>query len=82
MAGNDAAVEVIDEGKALAVRVEEGLLQIIEDGSLEPIFQKYHGEAIRRHNLKARKIFKLTNPLLSPETPLDNPKLWYDPFEE
>jgi len=71
-----------EEGKALAARVEEGLLQVFKDGSLEPIFLKYHGEALARFHLKDRKIFRLRNPLLSPETPLDNPLLWYDPIEK
>lgn len=71
-----------EEGKALAARVAEGLLQIFKDGSLEPIFLKYHGAALARFPLKDRKIFRLRNPLLSPETPLDNPLFWYDPLEK
>lgn len=72
-----------DNGKKLAKRVEEGLLSLFDDTkAFDPIFSKYHGEALKRHNLKNRKIFRLKNPFLSPETPFNNKKLWYDPYNQ
>lgn len=72
-----------EQGKKLAARVEEGLLSLFEDKeAFDPIFLKYNGEALKRHNLKSRKIFRIENPLLSPETPLDDKRLWYDPFQD
>ncbi|MBF0120927.1 MAG: hypothetical protein HQK79_19025 [Desulfobacterales bacterium] len=72
-----------EQGKRLADRVEKGLLKTFEDkASFTPLFMKYHGDAIKRHNLKNRKIFHLNNPLLTPETPLKDKRLWFDPTQE
>lgn len=71
------------QGKKLALRVEEGLLVLFEDPeTFDPIFLKYHGPALKRHDLKNRKIFRIKNPLLTPETPLDDTRLWYDPYND
>ena len=72
-----------EQGRKLAIRVEEGLLALFEDKkTFDPIFFKYHGEALKRHNLKSRKIFRIKNPLLTPETPLNDKRLWYDPYKD
>ena len=39
----------------------------IKDGSFERIFTKYNGKAIKLAKLKARKLFKLKNPILQNE---------------
>lgn len=64
---------------ALAVRLETGLLRMIEDGSFDAIFWRFHGEAIERARLQERRVIELINPLLPPETPLDDRRLWYQP---
>ncbi|WP_028671239.1 substrate-binding periplasmic protein [Saccharospirillum impatiens] len=64
---------------ALAERLETGLLRMVEDGSFDAIFWHYHGEAIERARLPERRVIELTNPLLPPETPLDDARLWYQP---
>lgn len=65
--------------KALAEVIERGLRVAMKDGSFDKLFDQYHGEAIRRSNLKKRKIFHLTNPLLTAETPLQQKELWFQP---
>ena len=64
---------------ALAHRLETGLRRMITDGSFEEIFQRYHGADIARARLNERHIIRLRNPLLPPETPLEDPTLWFYP---
>lgn len=68
------------EGQRLADRAREGMLSMIEDGTYDRIFFKYQQEKIDRLHLKDRRIFKIDNPFLGPETPLNDKRLWYDPF--
>ncbi len=67
------------EGEALARRVREGMLSMIADGTYDKIFKTYYGRAIERLDLKNRKIFRINNPFLVPETPLKDKRLWFDP---
>ena len=67
------------EGKRLATRAEEGMRMMIRDGSYNRIFDKYQRRKIERLRLKERKIFRIRNPFLGPETPLWDKKLWFDP---
>jgi hypothetical protein len=64
----------------LAERIETGFKQMILDGSFDALFFKYHAGLIRRANFKSRRLFRLPNPLLSPQTPLSVPEYWYDPY--
>ena len=52
---------------------------MIEDGSFEELFLKYHKEDIKRTNLQDRKLFRIENPLLPDTAPLDQKDLWFDP---
>jgi len=63
----------------LAERIERGLQLAIDDGSFEQLFNSYpeHKKMFTSVSIKQRKIIILHNPLLSPLTPLDNKKLWY-----
>ncbi|GAB4511180.1 MAG: transporter substrate-binding domain-containing protein [Roseibium sp.] len=63
----------------LAERIERGLREMIADGSFDALFQQYHGDDIQRAGLDRRRIFRISNPLLGPETPLGDPSLWFDP---
>lgn len=63
----------------LAKRLETGLRAMIKDGSFDEIFWRFHGAAIRRAKLSERRIIHIDNPLLSPETPLSDKSLWFDP---
>jgi len=65
--------------KPLAERIEKGLKLSIDDGSFEQLFVSFpeHKKMFASIKIKQRKIIRLQNPLLSPLTPLDNKKLWY-----
>jgi len=63
----------------LAKRIERGLRAMIADGSFDALFQEYYGDDIQRAQLDRRRVFRISNPLLGRETPLDDPTLWFDP---
>jgi ABC-type amino acid transport substrate-binding protein len=67
---------------ALAARIETGLRMMRADGSFDAIFHKYNDDWIAAADIKHRVIIRLNNPLLPPETPLDDPSLWYDPLKD
>lgn len=67
-----------EDGKKRAARVEEGLNKMIESGEIDAILQKHFAEKLKKLKLKKRKLFILKNPMLSPKTPWNNIKLWYD----
>lgn len=66
------------QGKKLAERTEEGMWTMIQKGTLDKLFNRYHAESIKKLELNKRKVFRIDNPLLVPETPLDDKKLWFD----
>lgn len=68
-----------EEGRRLAARAEDGMRRMIADGTYDAIFDKYHRHKIERLRLKQRKIFRIENPFVGPETPLADRKLWFDP---
>lgn len=68
-----------DEGRRLAERAREGMLGMIEDGTYDRIFMKYQKEKIDRLELKNRRVIKIDNPFLGPETPFEDKRLWFDP---
>jgi len=68
-----------DEGKRLATRAEEGMWMMIKDGTFDKIFDKYQRWKIEKLRLKERKLFKIGNPFLGPETPFNDKRLWFDP---
>ena len=67
------------EGKRLAGRAEEGMRMMIADGTYDKIFREYHDDKIQKLKLKDRKIFRIHNPFLGPETPFQDKQLWFDP---
>lgn len=68
-----------DEGRRLATRAEEGMRMMIADGTYDRIFDRYQRRKIERLGLKKRRIFRIPNPNLGPETPFADKKLWFDP---
>ncbi len=64
----------------LARRLEFGLGLLVADGSYDRIFHEYYDELIEQTGLRQRRVFSIENKQLSPQTPLDNPAYWYDPF--
>lgn len=61
----------------LAKRIEAGLQLMINNGSFEQMFNDEFSELIDNANLTKRRIFRITNPNLSPQTPLDIKHYWY-----
>ncbi len=59
-----------------------GLEIMTKDGTFDRIFMKYKSETIDRVNLKSRKLFKIENPFLPEDTPLNRSELWFDPFKK
>ena len=68
-----------DEGRRLAARAEEGMRMMIADGTYDRIFDKYQRHKIERLRLKERRIFRIANPFVGPETPFADKRLWFDP---
>lgn len=65
------------DNHVLAEALSDGLKAAINDGSFDTLFYAHFGEAIRKANLDKRKVFYLTNPTMSDETPLDKKELWF-----
>jgi ABC-type amino acid transport substrate-binding protein len=74
----DAYFMVNRKNTRLAQDIRDGLERAIRDGSFDKLFQQNFGERIREAHLETRTVIELRNPLLTPETPLDRPELWYD----
>lgn len=70
---------VSPEYPELADRIKRGFLTIIENGTFDTLFYKEHDEFIKKAGLDKRMIFRVENPLLSKETPLDQAGFWYNP---
>lgn len=72
---------VAKDNAALAERLERGFKAAIGDGSFDALFSAHPDmvQVLENANLAERLIFRISNPLLSPETPLDREELWYSP---
>jgi len=58
-------------------RIEKGLIELIESGEFEKIFQEEFGAIIKKANLASRKIYRIPNPNLSDQDPIDIKEYWY-----
>jgi hypothetical protein len=67
------------KGEGLAARLEEGLRMMVADGSFDMIFWKYNRAALQGLDLDRRRVLELANPLLPPDTPLSDTRLWLGP---
>ncbi len=63
----------------LARRIEEGLILMLHDGSFDAFFQERYGKIIAEADLENRRLFKINNPNLSDQTPIDVKYFWYMP---
>ncbi len=72
-------VFVSPKNPELAARIQAGLRMMIQDGSRDKLFWEYHRASIKQSDLAHRRIFRVDNPLLSPETPFERQHLWLDP---
>ncbi|GJJ00541.1 hypothetical protein RugamoR64_10790 [Duganella rhizosphaerae] len=68
------------EGRLLAKRIETGMEMMIKDGTLNTLFQRYKGELIKNTAMHKRRVIYLTNPKLTPQTPLTRGELWFNPL--
>lgn len=67
------------QGRRLAERAEEGMRTMIADGSYDRIFDQYQGWKIERLDLRHRRLLRIENPYVGPETPFADKRLWFDP---
>ena len=63
----------------LAAEIRKGLDIALRDGSFEALFMQNFGADLRRARLDRRRVLEMGNPLLPPETPLADARLWYRP---
>jgi hypothetical protein len=63
----------------LAARLEDGLEQMIRDGSFDALFDKHFAKRLARLNLGQRVVIELENPYLPAWVPLQRKELWFDP---
>jgi hypothetical protein len=67
------------DNKDLAVRLEYGLNQAINDGSFDKLLYTYpaHQEALSKANLNSRVVHTLVNPFFPKTAPLSDTRLWH-----
>lgn len=70
---------VSNKNPVLAQSIETGLRLALKDGSFDLLFQKYFAKQLKEMKLSKRRLVELRNPLLPPETPLNETLLWYKP---
>lgn len=63
---------------ALARDILDGLEKARIDGSFEQLFTQFYGQQVNEIKKSKRRLFRLANPLLPKETPLDRKELWID----
>ena len=70
--------------QALANHLSTELMNMVNDGSFERLFfeDREVKAALAQADIESRTIIRLKNPFLSDNTPLDNPKLWFNPSAE
>lgn len=66
------------EGERLALRIEDGLRRLIRSGEFERRYRDYKKEVLSHLELSGRRVLRIPNPSLSPETPLAQTELWDD----
>lgn len=70
------------DNNVLADRIELGLRRALADGSFDKLFREHpvNANAFGKANILKRRIIRLDNPLLPPETPFDQAELWWAPI--
>lgn len=66
------------EGEQLAQRVEQGLATLRSSGEFERLYRAHKREVLRGLELRGRRVVRIVNPTLGPQTPLQNPGYWDD----
>lgn len=65
----------------LAADLERGLRRAVADGKLQALFHRHFDATLKTLDVAHRTVIELTNPLLPPDSPLDQLGLWYHPGE-
>ena len=65
----------------LVERLEYGLRALLADGRFERLFHDFYDAMIEQIRLRQRRVFRMDNPTLPPQTPLDHKTYWYDPLK-
>ena len=67
----------------LAGIIEKAFRKAIDDGSFQQYFlnDPTIKDVLLKANIDKRHVIRLKNPSLPPQTPVDEKKLWFDPFE-
>ena len=68
--------------RALAQDLQNGLELMVKDGSFEKLFQQYNGKFIEWADLPHRRVIKIDNPFMPPETLKKFEKFWFNPAVE
>lgn len=63
----------------LARRIERGLTLALADGSFKALFLRYHAAEIAQIKREKRRVIRLKNPLLPPQTPPVDTSWWWKP---
>lgn len=69
-------VYVRKDNEILAQEIYNGLIQAQQDGSFDTLFSQHFGAHVERVKSEKRQIIPLTNPYLSPLTPIHNSSMW------
>ena len=70
------------QGERLAQRVEEGLHLLRRNGQFERMYREFKRQILVGLDLSGRRLFRLDNPELPPQTPLSKADLWDDLVSE
>ena len=64
----------------LHAKLEKGLEAAIADGSFDALFfnNTLIKDALNRTNLNNRRVLRIANPEMHPDTPVNRPELWLD----
>ncbi len=75
---------VAKENIKLYDRIRRGFEIAIQDGSFSHLFNThwYIQDTLKLANIAKRKVFRLNNPLLPEDTPLEIQEYWYEPEED
>ncbi len=65
----------------LAERLQKGLEKMIEDGTFNDLWHAYHFSYIEQAELDRRKLFRIDNPFIPENVPLDDARYWYKPLK-
>lgn len=66
------------EGEQMAARIREGLMTLAASGEFERRYQMFKRAVLNDIPLAGRRVFRLANPGLSPQSPPQSDRTWWD----